>query len=109
MSEKVIEILKGAEKAIKDYGWVRGQYGNCGIGFCAEGAIDFANQSAETPNYATFGDSLDALIEAIPFDPPPGYNPIPYFNDKVATSKEEVLAMFKKARKNLKKRRAAAA
>lgn len=90
----VTRILKKAKALIKTHGWQQDNYGDASCGFCALGAIRVATSgSVNVPYDGNYGAYFDARLI---FRNVVG-GPIPSWNDRVGTTKEDVLEAFDKA------------
>jgi len=81
-SKRVAAVLQRALDKIQKYGWIKNSYGSRNRGFCMAGAI-----SASTSDFGLFVVAQKALGVGYP----------PYFNDKIARTKREVVSVFKRA------------
>jgi hypothetical protein len=52
VSPTVQSIAARAAELIREHGWLKGKYGDCGKGFCAVGAINQAESECEEPGAA---------------------------------------------------------
>jgi hypothetical protein len=88
------EILKKAQRAIVEHGWLKGRFGNEEEGFCMLGALSFAKECTphgilNTPEYNILNQVIANTYE--------GACGVTWFNDEIAKGKTEAIEMFNRA------------
>lgn len=105
------EILERAADGFESgrYGWTKGQYveGNMEA-FCSMGALIYEGSGRTIEGMNAFfargksvpgvGKAVDALHRHLP----DGYDVVPYWNDALIRTKQEVIDMFKNTAKDLR-------
>jgi hypothetical protein len=78
-------VLLDAIKLIEKHGWVQGKRGHANIGYCAVGAV-----VNSTMDYWASGKAITAMEKQVPYG-------VASWNDAPGRTKEEVIAMMRKA------------
>ena len=106
--ENVEAILTRASDVLREHGWIQDQIGEVGQGFCAIGAITYAYTEGKDIPYRytdavadTRAQLLLTIKNEMSNDEMSYSFSIPTWNDKYASSLEDVLLMFKKAKFSL--------
>lgn len=95
---KASELLRESHGLIRKHGWLQGAYGNLERGFCADGAMLWADEHQEARLPHTLIDARYYFLKVIGVEPRLSVNiQIQKWNDYKGRTKPEVLASFKKA------------
>ena len=96
-----LEILEGAREALLEHGWLRGDLGAPGRGFCAAGALMFAAHDSFT------GQAWQEVYRYVLPYLPPGVRSLVTFNNSFAHSVDDVITVFDRAISDLEARECA--
>lgn len=90
------EVLKKAQRAIVEHGWVKGNFGDEEQGFCMMGAIGFALQQSGRGGVLSSA-AYQTLSDQIYKENGDNYEGVTHYNDKIAKDKKDVEEMFNRA------------
>lgn len=88
---KAAKLLRIGAKNIETYGWVKGRFGSSTSGgYCALGSFGFGRGNSEGFTFSDQWLAECALAETVPG------GDVVDFNDRMATTKEEVTKLMRK-------------
>jgi hypothetical protein len=89
------EILKKAQRAIVEHGWIKSKLGTEETGFCMLGALKYAREDKNM--MYTCNSKEYVLLESILQTEYSDYCGVTDYNDSIALTKTEVIEVFNRA------------